>query len=337
MKKTISLLLSVVTIACVFTACSNALKFESKEDMHKYLKGMWQYGFDEYLVFDNESIYYLEESHFRDFESDFFEAYKSGGEEAVKSLTYEEVVSDFEIEKIAYKYNSSDLTYTPDKGLIVINSPEIKGTVSVEKDGVKYKDGDDEDDEFISLEKIADDIDFAKIENGKEYFEKEKNVYKPDPKDFMPSTKEYYTRLKKVFPDIKNFKLALDNKSKMYSDTGSTKNYRQIISFNDNVMYFIDKPLDLTIKYSTDFGSNIPNLFIQDKTGYCFEDVFEAFLTLGEDNPLFIREEEFSKEFEEKYTVSDGYINFETTKENIKYQLIIEADTKATILYVYVN
>lgn len=189
MKKLTALLLIVISIACIFSGCGNGMEFEDKKAMHDYAKGVWSY-LDSYFIFDDEDIYLLKGNYFnKAFDDAFSNAWSTGGKTAFKALTYEEVIKDIKFEDVAFKYNSDKLIYTPLEGKIVDNYTEEPGVFLFEQDGLKYKEGEDDDREsFDKLTKFADEVDLSKLESIKEYFEEEKEDYKFEEKEKKESS-----------------------------------------------------------------------------------------------------------------------------------------------------
>lgn len=343
MKKLLALLLAVVCMGCIFSGCGNA-KFESNEAMYDYLKGTWKYSHDEhlifdgeredeYLFFDGESVYVCSNSKYTDyFEEAFLNAWTEGGEEAFNSLTFEKALENVSLEKIAFKY--TDVANYASKGTIKIDEDsEYCGIIQIKETGVEYKDK--YLDEFYILEKVSDEIDFN-IEYIKEDYQQQKEKYQLPVKEFIPNPKEYAEKLKKVFPDISGWNLAHDaEKSTIYSDTGSTTNYQEVISITDKNVMLSKYNKNLTILYDANADSDTPSLFVHDKSGLHLSEVLGSVEVFLEDYPKAMDMDELIKQLLENGKVSNGARDYEITVDGIKYRIWRANGSGITTLWIY--
>lgn len=332
MKKLISLILTLVSVACVFCGCGN-VKFESDKAMYDYLKGTWKYSYDEYLIFDGESVYMCNNSKYTDyFKEAFLKAWTEGGEEAFNSLTFEKALENILLDKIAFKY--TDVANYASKGTIKIDEDsKFCGIIQIKEKAVEYKDK--YSDDFGTLEKVSDEIDFN-VEIIKENYQKLKEKYQLPVKEFIPTLKEYAEKLKKVFPDISNWKLAHDaEKSTIYSDTGSTTNYQEVIIISDETVMLSKYNMNLLITYNANADSDMPSLFIQDKSGFHLSEVLESLEVFLEDYPKAMDMDELTKQLEENGKVSSGQRIYETTVDGIKYKIQRSNGSGSTMLWIY--
>lgn len=308
----------VILIVSVSVLVNGKMKFKSSEEMHEYMHGVWEVSLQgEYLIFDDNNIYFLNEYYLDNhFEPMFLEA-KKNSEEALQNLKFDNCLKDKSLEEIADKVTNAQII--PQDGIIKINPDSKHGEIiRIKKDGVEYCE-DASDGEYRTFTRVHDkaDLNFDSIE---EYFEESKSSYKPSAKKFIPTPKEYIEKLRNEIPALNSLQLAYDDDDfVLYSNNGKTQNYTDYMKY-DKTTGSCTIALDPS-RFLIVFEDG--TLSIADKTSRSLSELLQYVEVLIGDYPLALTAEEMVEKYNEEATVLSGSKLMNTTVDGIGYTIQI--------------
>ncbi len=345
MKKVVTLLFSCVLLLWL-TACGNAPQFEDQYAMLSYLEGMWQLNDSKdvktYYVFSDGHIYKIDDTDFTTAVEDVLEYVMLNGKlQAFYYTDFSKTLDRISAEDFLM-YPETNITYKPESGMIVFDEGTgSEKTLVVSQTNVSLTQPESASSLALTLTltKLSDTLDFSG-EHFSKLFEKTKNNYKAPSSLLFPTPEMYTNALKEIHPYINDFELVSQEKnSTVYTLDGNLTNSGAcLIIGKDSVFFSEGKPVKdqgapFVVMYEP--GDSL-DLFVSDRRYTSLSTLLKYAEPVLKQLPGTLESAELVSLFEKKHATSNGARTFETTVNNITYEIIQSTNDKTTAIYVKV-